>query len=236
MKKNAVKSIFAVFMAVALLFACAVNTFAETVGDQIEDRLNDLLNQYENSDDPAEQKSIEERFNEFLTKYGLDSVDLDKITETDIGKIIGDLGSQLALDDLKKLADEAFQSGYSMIKDALANGFGTADGSNTATTKPAVTSPNVIVANTAPANNNGAVGIPETNNIPPVTQESSTYNVGEPVNGNMVGAAVTNPAPTPVEIEDSGMSTTSVIVLVVLGVATLAVIVAIVIFFIKKHK
>lgn len=233
MKKTALKSIFALFTVVVLFFVCTVNTFAETISDRLENSLNDLVDRYQNADS-EEQKSIEERFNEFITKYGLDQVDLSSITESDIGQIVAGIGDSSSLDDIKKLAEDAFSSGLAMIQDALGGGLGTADGSNTA--KEPATSPNVIVAGTAPATPNQiAVGVPE-NNIPPVTQEPTTYDVGNQVENNMVGAAVKPSEPVSVTIENSGMGTSSVIVLVVLAVATLAVIAAIVVFFVKKRK
>lgn len=233
MKKNTVKNILAVLIAVTVLITLNINTFAETISDKLEKRLNDLVNEYVNAD-PDEQQSIEERFNAFLSKYGLDEMDLSSITETDIGQIIADIGGG-SFDDIKKLASDAFSSGLSMIQDALGGGLGTSNGSNTV--KDPVTSPNVIIAQTSPSNqNSNAVGVPA-NNIPPVTQEAATYDVGNQVSdNNMVGAVVTQPEPVSVSLEDSGMGTASVVVLVVLAVATLAVLVAIVIFFVNKRK
>lgn len=236
MKKTAVKSIFAVFTVLLMLFVLSCGAFAETIQDSIERRLNELVDEYNSTDDEEVRESISEQFNTFIEQFGLEDVDLDALTETDIGKIISDLGDNLALDDFLKLAQDAWSSGTAMIQDVIGNGLGTADGSDTATTKEPVTSPNVIIAQTAPADNTIAVGI-VTTEIPPVTEETAAYNASVAEGNNMVGAGITTAEPVSLDVaDDSGMSAASIAVLIVLAVATIAVIVAIVIFFILKKK
>lgn len=234
MKKTAVKRFSAVLIAFVMVFVLSFNAFAETWQDRIEQQLGDLSEQFENAD-PDTQASLQDSFNDFLAEYGLDEIDLGSLSETDIGQIVTGIGDNLALDSFFGLASDAFSSGYAMIEDFINSGLGTSDGSNTATTKPAVTSPNVIIATPAPESSTVAVGVPEQNM--PVTNTPTTYNVGETTAANLVGAGVTTAGTTaPAVAIDDTMSTSSIAVLVVLSVSTVAVIVAIVIFFILKKK
>lgn len=236
MKKTVVKSVFAFFAVLSMLFGLACGAFAETIQDRVENRLNELVDEYNSTEDEGTRESISEQFNNFIEQFGLDEVDLGALTETDIGQIISDLGDNLALDDFLSLAQDAWSSGTAMIQDVIGNGLGTADGSKTATTKTPVTSPNVIIAQTAPAENTTAVGI-VTTEIPPVTEETTTYNASVAEAANIVGAGITTAEPVSLDVaDDSGMSAASIAVLIVLAVATIAVIVAIVIFFILKKK
>lgn len=236
MKRTEGKRISAVLLAIVLLFVLSCNAFAETIQDKIESGLEELLEKY-NSSDSETQQSLQERFNAFLEENGLDDMDLSKLTETDIGKIISDFGDNLALEDFFALAQDAWASGSAMIQDVLNGGLGTSDGSNTATTKESVTSPNVIIAGTAPASSSVNVGIPAAASTT-VQSEPTTYDVGQTTAANIVGAGVTvgETAPQAVIEDDSAMSTSAIVVLAVLSVATLAVIVAIVIFFVLKRK
>lgn len=237
MKNTAGKKISAVLLVLMLFVSLACNAFAETIQDRLERELNELVDQY-NSADADTQQSLEERFDQFLKENNLDDMDLGSLTDTDIGKIISDLGNNLALEDLIGLMQDAWSSGSAMIQDVLNGGLGTADGSNTATTKEPATSPNVIIAGTAPATQNGAVGIPQTvaqNNT--TAAEATTYDVGATTAASIVGPGLTTAEPVSIaDISATGMSTSSIIVLVVLSVATVAVIVAIVIFFVLKRK
>lgn len=239
MKNTAGKKISAVLLIALLIVSLSCNAFAETIQDRLERELNDLVNQY-NSADEDTQQSLEERFDQFLKENNLDDMDLGSLTDTDIGKIISDLGNNLALEDLVGLMQDAWASGTAMIQDALGGGLGTADGSNTATTKEPATSPNVIIAGTAPVTETNAVGVPQTvaeNNPTTATSEATTYDVGATTAANIVGAGLTTAEPVSIaDIDDDGMSTSSIVVLVVLSVATIAVIVAIVIFFVLKRK
>ncbi len=237
MKNTAGKKISAVLLVLMLFVSLSCNAFAETIQDRLERELKELVDQY-NSADEDTQQSLEERFDQFLKENNLDDMDLGSLTDTDIGKIISDLGNNLALEDLIGLMQDAWASGSAMIQDVLNGGLGTADGSNTATTKEPITSPNVIIAGTAPASQTNAAGIPQTvapNNT--TATEATTYDVGATTAASIVGPGLTTAEPVTIaDVKDGGMSTSSIIVLVVLSVATIAVIVAIVIFFVLKRK
>lgn len=230
MKRTAVKKFAAVLLTMAMFIVLSCNAFAETIQDSLEQRLEEIINQY-NSADSDTQASMEEQFAGFLEESGLGDFDLGSLAETDIGQIIGDLGNNLAIEDLLGLAEDAWASGSAMIGDVINGGLGTADGSNTATTNPATTgSPNIIIANTNPVGNTNAVGVPS-------TSTPTTYDPGSTTAANIVGAGVTTAGTTaPAVAVDDTMSTSTVAVLVVLSVSTIAVIVAIVIFFVLKRK
>lgn len=228
MKFAAVKKIAAIFFSVICIFSLTFNAYAETIQDSLEQRLEEIKNQF-NSSDSATQDSI----SGILEGAGLGDVDLGSLGEGDLGSIIGDLGNNLAVDELFGLVEEAFASGSDMINDVINGGLGTSDGSNTATTKPAAGgSPNIIIANPTPQNSTNAVGVPQIS-----TKAPTTYNPGSTTAPDIVGAGVTTAGTTaaPVAVDDA-MNTSTVAVLVVLSVATIAVIVAIVIFFVMKKK
>ncbi|MBR5233416.1 MAG: hypothetical protein IKW03_04330 [Clostridia bacterium] len=229
MKFAAVKKIAAIFFTVICIFSLTFNSYAETIQDSLEQRLEELQNQF-NSSDGATQNSI----SDILESAGLGDIDFGSLGETDIGQIIGGLGNNLAADDLLGLMEDAISSGSDMINDVINGGLGTSDGSNTATTKPAVQggSPNIIIANPNPVQGTNAVGVPQLTTKAPSTKapESTTA-------ADIVGAGVTTPGTTAPQVAvDDAMSTSTVAVLVVLSVATIAVIVAIVIFFVMKKK
>ena len=240
MKRNAVKNFSAVILALILMFSTMCTCFAETVQDNVEAWLEGLVEEYNSADTEEEQASVQERLDSFLEENGLEDIDLSSITDSDIGQIVSDItigGS--ALDDFFSLASDAWSSGVAMIQDVSSKGLGTSDGSNTATTKaPAETSPNVIVADTTKAEaSTQAVGVPSISTQATTTQEPTTYDVGATTAPNLIGSGVTTTEPmSSALIADEGIPTTSVIVLVVLCVATLAVIVAIVVFFVLKRK
>lgn len=230
MKLTAVKKIAAVVLGFIMLFVLNCSAYAETIQDRLEQSLEGIVDDY-NSADSETQESMQDMFSSLLGDAGLGDLDLGSLGDTDIGQIIGDLGNNLALEDLFGLMEEAFASGSDMIGDVINGGLGTSDGSNTATTNPATTgSPNIIIANTNPVGNTNAVGVPG-------TSAPTTYNPGSTTPQNIVGAGVTSPGTTatPIAVDDA-MSTSTIAVLVVLSVATIAVIVAIVIFFIVKRK
>lgn len=229
--KTVLKRIAAVLMIIAIVCSVSVMAYAETIEDRLQAWMEEIVEKY-NSSTPEGQENIQNGFNEFLEKYGLGDIDLGSLSETDIGKIIGNLGDNLAIEDFFNLAKDAFASGGNMIKDALAGGLGTVFGENTGTTKAPVTSPNVIVTvpnqdQTQP--NQNAVGIPEA--------EGTTYNIENSTAPNIVGPGVTvnEPVSAPVLV-DEGVNTSSVVVLIVLCVATVAVLAAIVIFFVLKRR
>lgn len=241
MKITAVKKISAVFLTAVILFAFSATAYAETFQDRIEQQLNDLANQYESADED-EQASLEESFDAILNEFGLGDFDLGSLTDADIGSIVGNL-EESPLGDAFGLVTDAFSSGIAMIQDAVGGGLGTSDGSNTATTKPSAGgSPNIIVAVPETEASTAAVGVPSVSvTVPqqaePSTNEATTYDVGTTAPQDLVGAGLTTAANVNLDnVSDSGMDTSSVAVLVVLSFSTLAVIIAIVIFFVLKKK
>ena len=197
-------------------------------GSRNKNRLEEIADQY-NSADSGTQSSV----SDILAGAGLGDIDLGSLSGDGLSSILGDLGNNLAVDDLLGLVEEAFASGSDMIGDALGGGLGTSDGSSTATTKPAAAggSPNVIVADTKPVASTSAVGVPQLTTKAPADPAATTA-------ANIVGAGVTTSgttAPAVTTVDDT-MSSSTVAVLVVLSVSTIAVIVAIVIFFIMKKK
>ena len=235
MKRTAVKKISAVVMIIFLLVASSFNSFAATWQDRLEQQLGDLSDEYESAD-PEEQEQMQNQFDDLLGSFGLDEMDLGSLSETDIGQIITGIGDNLALDSFMGLASDAFSSGIAMIGDVVGGGLGTSDGSNTATTTPTITSPNNIIANPSPESSTVAVGVPEQNM--PVTNAPTTYNTEPTTAGNLVGAGVTTTVPntTAPQVVTDDMSSSSMGVLVALSVSTVAVLIAIVIFFVLKKK
>ena len=235
MKRTAVKKISAVVMIIFLLIASSFNSFAATWQDRLEQQLGDLSDEYESAD-PEEQEQMQNQFDDLLGSFGLDEIDLGSLSETDIGQIITGIGDNLALDSFMGLASDAFSSGIAMIGDVVGGGLGTSDGSNTATTTPTITSPNNIIANPSPESSTVAVGVPEQNM--PVTNAPTTYNTDPTTAGNLVGAGVTTTVPntTAPQVVTDDMSSSSMGVLVALSVSTVAVLIAIVIFFVLKKK
>lgn len=234
MKKAAVKKLSAVLLSIIIMFTLAVNTYAETVQDRLERQLQELLEKYQSSDSES-QASIQERFNAFLEENGLSDIDLSDLQNSDIAGIIAGLGDNFSMDRFSGLAGDAWNSALAMIQDAFGGGNGTSDGKNTAnTTSPQYTSPNVIVSATSAVSDTQAAGIPSTV-IPPVSSEQITNPTTVP---NIVGAGITTAEPAVNDniINDSGINSSSVIVLTVLSVSTVAVIIAIVVFFVLKRR
>lgn len=240
MKTTAVKRISAVLLITVFLFVFSSAACAETFQDRIENQLNDLADQYESADDDT-RAELENSFDEILGQFGLGDFDLGSLTDADIGSIMDGLDDS-PLGDAFGIVTDAFSSGIAMIQDAVNGGLGTSDGSNTATTKPSAGgSPNVIETVPQTQAPTSAVGIPSVNvTVPqaqPSTSEATTYDVGTTAPQDMVGAELTTAANVNLDnVTDSGMDTSSVAVLVVLSFSTLAVIVAIVIFFVLKKK
>lgn len=235
MTKVVLKKILIVAAALTVALGLSVNVFAATIQDELEQKLEELLEQY-NSSDADGQADIQQQFNDFLAKYNLDEIDLGSLADTDIAEIISGLQDNTALNDIFGLMQEAWASGTDMIKDALSGGFGTSDGSNTATTVPMETQPtNVIIAGTAPAGTTAAVGITSSETT---TSETTTYDVGETTAPAIIGAGVTagETVSNPVISDSDTMSSSSLIVLIVLSIATIAVIAALVIFFVLKRR
>lgn len=235
MKRTAAKKFSAVILAVIIIFSFSVSAFAETIQDRIERQLQELVDKYQSAE-PETQESIQERFNKFLEENGLDDIDLSKIQDTDIAKIIEGLGDNLSLDQFFGLAQDAWNSGLAMIQDVFNGGNGTSDGSNTAnpnSNNSQYNSPNVIVP-AATTTNSGAAGNPTTI-IPPVTAENNTQTTTVP---NIIGAGITvaEPASQSVITDDSGLKSSSVVVFVVLSVSTIAVLAAIIVFFVLKRR
>ena len=233
MKLTAVKKISAVLLTFVLMFAFATNSFAETVQDRLENALGDIKDQYDSAD-PETQDSMQDQLSSMLSGAGLGDIDLGSLAGADLGSIIGGLGDNLALDSVMGLFTDAVSSGMAMVGDVIGGGLGTSDGSNTATTNPvAGGSPNTIIANTNAPSSTVAVGVPNM----PVTNAPTTYNPGATTAANLVGAGVTTAGTTAPQVAiDDTMGTSTIVVLVVLSVSTVAVIAAIVIFFVMKRK
>lgn len=238
MKRNTVKGFLALILVFILMFTTVYTSYAETLQDNIEAWIEGAVNDYNSAETEEEKASIQDRLSAFLEENGLEDIDLSGITDSDIGNIVSGFTDGSAFGDLFGLASDAWSSGMAMIQDVFNKGAGTADGSNTATTKPSVTSPNIIVADTTKAEaSTQAVGIV----VPPSTTkapaEITTYDVGATTAPAPVGSGVTTTVPvTNPVVSDSGASASSVAVFAVLALATLAVIVAIVVFFVLKYK
>lgn len=237
MKRNAVKSFSAVILVLILMFTTTCTSYAETLQDNIEAWINGIVDDYNSAETEEEKASLQEQLNAFLEKNGLDDVDLSGITDSDIGNIVSGFTDGSAFGDLFGLASDAWSSGIAMIQDVFNKGSGTSDGSNTATTNPKVTSPNVIIADTTKAEaSTQAVGIGITNTTT-APAEITTYDVGATTAPAPVGPGVTTTvAATNAVVADDGVPASSVVVFAVLALATLAVIIAIVVFFVLKHK
>lgn len=234
MKKKAFNKIVVLVTALVLVFTLAMSAYAETIEDRLTAEFDKLIEQYNSSSDV----NLKETISSLLEQYGING-DLSSLTDTDIGKIIKDFGNNLALDDLLNLAEEAFASGSDMIKDVISGGSGTSDGKNTATTTTTTASATLpsIVAGTNSGATTAAAGI--TQSAVTTTSETVTYDIGSTTSAGIVGAGVTTAEATTgavVEEENSGMGMSSLAVLLVLSFSTIAVIVAIVVFFVLKRK
>ncbi len=245
MNRHSLKIFFALLLVFMLMLGSTVASYAETVQDSVEAWINGLVDEYKEAETPEERESLQEQLDKFLKENNIDTenIDLGSLNDTDIGKIIKDMmGDGSAFGDFFSLASDAWKSGIAMIQDAFNKGTGTSDGSNTATTKPSVTSPNVIIADEKkPESTTQAVGIqiaPPTTSTPvTVPAETTTYNIGETTAPDIIGSGVTTTAPAPsANVTDNSMPASSIAVLIILTAATLAIITAIVIFFARKHN
>lgn len=237
MRRNTVKGFFAFILVLMLMFSTICTSYAETVQDEVEAWLNGLVNDYNSADTKEEQDAAQDELSDFLEQSGLADMDLGSLTETDIGQIVTGVTDGTAISGLFGLASDAWQSGIAMIQDVFNKGSGTSDGSNTATTNPKVTSPNVIIADTTKAEaSTQAVGIVITSTTS-APAEITTYNVGATTAPAPVGSGVTTTMPvTNPSVSDSSVPVSSVAVFAVLAAVTLGVIVAIVVFFVIKRK
>lgn len=237
MKRNTVKSFFAVILVFILMLTTMYTSYAKTIQDDVESWLNGVVEEYNSAESEEEQQAAQDKLSDFLEQSGLEDMDLSTLTETDIGQIITGVTDGSAIGDLFGLASDAWESGMAMIQDVFNKGSGTSDGSNTATTNPKVTSPNVIIADTTKAEaSTQAVGIVVTNTTT-APAEITTYDVGATTAPAPVGSGITTTVPvTNPVVADSSVPVASVAVFAVLAVVTLGVIVAIVVFFVIKRK
>ncbi len=252
MKKNTVKNISAVVLAIILMCTLTVSSFAETIQDQVENWLNGAVEEYETAESAEEQAAIQDEVSAWLAENGFGDIDLSTITDTDIGGIVAGLtGDSSIMDSLSGIGSsiaDTFNSALDQVMDAISGGLGTSDGSNTATTEPA-TSPNVIIADTTAESSTSAVGItnvqvsatvPSTQSATePSTEVATTYNINSATSADIVGSGVTTTTPNnsnEVDAVVSDDSVPTVAVLIVLSVSTIVVIVAMVVFFILKRK
>lgn len=252
MKRSVLKSLSAVIIVLILMFSSVSTAFAETIQDKLENYLNGAVEEYETAESEEEQEAVQDQLDSWLTENGLDSIDLGAIAQTDIGSIVsgligGDSGGGSILDSLSGvggLITDAFNSGLGMIMDVVGGGFGTADGSNTATTVPA-TSPNIIIADdTTKENATQAVGVPNVQapatQVAPTTEptnsEVTTYVVGSSVSGDLIGSGVTTTVAADTNSVVTDDNNSAVTVLVILSVSTLLIIVTMVVFFLMKRK
>lgn len=252
MKRNTVKNISAIVLAIILMCTLTVSSFAETIQDQVENWLSGAVEEYETAESSEEQAAIQDEVSAWLSENGFGDIDLSSITDTDIGGVVSSLmGDSSIMDSLSGIGSsiaDTFNSALDQVMDAVSGGLGTSDGSNTATTEK-VTSPNVIIADTTAESSTSAVGIADVQvsaTVPstqaatePSTEAATTYNVGSATSADIVGSGVTTTianSSNEVSADVSDDSGSTVAVLIVLSVSTLVVIIAMVVFFILKRK
>lgn len=221
MKKNVFKKILCVMSSLMIIFACAFSASAETLQDRIQAW---LANRGDNSQGEQTTSSTndspisDEQFAEQVKQLW------DQISGTDIGSVI----SELDLQKLFDMGEEAWKSGVDMIKDAIGGGSGTSSSDNTgtkpATTQRAAASTYVIKYDTAPptTSSNTTSATPETTTSP------STYSV--------VSQTEKNERVTSAAADEKSLSPASIVVIVVLSIATIGVIVALVVYFSVKRR
>ena len=228
MKKSVIKRVLCFVFAISLLGGFAFSASAETIQDRIQAwqaERNNNNNNNSNSGDNSQGSSSgsvmdEAQFSEQVKELW------DQISGTDIGSVISEF-------DLQKLFDmgsEAWKSAVDMIKDAIGGGSGTSSSDNTgtkqSTTARAAASTYVITYDTVPAvtNSNTTSAAPETTTSP------STYAVTAP-QVTQKTESVTYAA-----ADEKSLSTASIIVIVILSIATIGVIVALVVYFSVKRR
>lgn len=203
-----------------ILFACAFSASAETIQDKIQAWIANRgdSSQGEQTSSSGNSSISDAQFDEQVKQLW------DQISGTDIGSIVSEL-------DLQKLFDmgsEAWNSAVDMIKDAIGGGSGTSSSDNTgtkpSTTQRAAASTYVIKYDTATPTTSS--------NTTSAASESST----SPSTYSVVSQTEKNERVTSAAADEKSLSTASVVVIVILSVATIGVIVALVIYFSVKRK
>lgn len=230
MKKSALKRVLCFVFALSLLGCFAFSASAETIQDRIQAwaaERNNNNNSNDNNDSGSDSQGSspgsiidEAQFSEQVKELW------DQISGTDIGSVISEF-------DLQKLFDmgsEAWNSAVDMIKDAVGGGLGTSSSDNTgtkqSTTARAAASTYVITYDTVPAvtNSNTTSAAPETTTSP------STYAVTAPQITQKTESVTSAAA------DEKSLSTASIVVIVILSIATIGVIVALVVYFSVKRR
>lgn len=225
MKKSVIKRVLCFIFALTLLCGFAFSASAETIQDRIqaweaERNKNNNSNSGDNSQGSGGSIIDEGQFSEQVKELW------NQISGTDIGSVISEF-------DLQKLFDmgsEAWNSAVDMIKDAIGGGSGTSSSESTgtkqSTTARAASTTYVITYDTVPAvtNSNTTSAVPETTTSP------STYAVTAP-QVTQKSESVTSAA-----ADEKSLSTASIVVIVILSIATIGVIVALVVYFSVKRR
>ncbi len=225
MKKSVIKRVLCFIFALTLLCGFAFSASAETIQDRIqaweaERNKNNNSNSGDNSQGSGGSIIDEGQFSEQVKELW------NQISGTDIGSVISEF-------DLQKLFDmgsEAWNSAVDMIKDAIGGGSGTSSSDSTgtkqSTTARAASTTYVITYDTVPAvtNSNTTSAVPETTTSP------STYAVTAP-QVTQKSESVTSAA-----ADEKSLSTASIVVIVILSIATIGVIVALVVYFSVKRR
>ncbi len=225
MKKSVIKRVLCFIFALTLLCGFAFSASAETIQDRIqaweaERNKNNNSNSGDNSQGSGGSIIDEGQFSKQVKELW------NQISGTDIGSVISEF-------DLQKLFDmgsEAWNSAVDMIKDAIGGGSGTSSSDSTgtkqSTTARAASTTYVITYDTVPAvtNSNTTSAVPETTTSP------STYAVTAP-QVTQKSESVTSAA-----ADEKSLSTASIVVIVILSIATIGVIVALVVYFSVKRR
>ncbi len=224
---------------------------------ELAKRLRDLFNRMRSTDNPE----VRDEILNIIRAFGID-VDLENITDTDIGKIIEGFGDNSALSQLIALGQEAFSSGTGMLRDVFGDRLGTSFGGNTLdnTTKAPTTSnrpsPTLPVIETRPVTETVVASTRPAAQAAPATQQQQQVtavvaNTAAPSTPaaptTQQGAGAYNGAAEPIVADSAQQGTqpnapakkmdqSSMVVLLILSVATVAVIVAVVIFVIVKKR
>ncbi len=224
MKKSTIKRVLCFIFALSLLGSFAFSASAETIQDKIQaweaERNNNNNNGGDSQGSGSGSLINDAQFSEQVKELW------NQISGTDIGSVISEF-------DLQKLFDmgsEAWNSAVDMIKDAIGGGSGTSSSDSTgtkqSTTARAASTTYVITYDTVPAvtNSNTTSAVPETTTSP------STYAVTAP-QVTQKSESVTSAA-----ADEKSLSTASIVVIVILSIATIGVIVALVVYFSVKRR
>lgn len=247
-KKTAIKILSAVICAVLMFSICskyAVPSYAEEetsaaqsqtdIRSRLQERLEKLVEAYNSSDNAELRKTIED----LMKSFGIDQ-DLSQLDNYDIGKIVEGLSNGTAMQMFNELAGQATSAGIKMIQDVINGGKGTSDGKNTATTTNASDSNNSVVkipAVSAPTTHATTTNSAEQNQQT-TNSEQITYNIGQTTIPETTVQTITAAQSESASVTDDEKKSTGsrIAVLLILSIATVAVVVAMVVFFLmKKH-